>query len=424
MNAVLEQKPVTLLPQLLLAWPLERNGAADNAGVVNGVRRNHVATSTPKIIVAWERDRWDMARLAGGDEQALASLMQRHATNLARHLERMVRNHSDAKELVNEAFIRVFQHRLDYNYESRFSTWLYVIASRLAINLLRWRGRHPEFLPLPEDAANNSSADLDALIDPALTPSEQAVSDEWTDALSEALAKLPEQLKGPLLLVALDGCSQAEVAARLGCTVKAVETRLYHGRKRLRSELENILSPWRFRVKAALRPQTAQETTPLPQPYEGCPPERRMNRPIMNSPTTARVLVVDDDPLNLRLMVRTLAHAGFATTSAANGAEAMDSINTARFVAVVSDVRMPRMSGIELLKTIRARFPWLPVILMTGQIEDDIREAASTWGAAALFQKPVNRADLVLAIRILPHEPASSIREFFPCAAAAACAEI
>jgi DNA-directed RNA polymerase specialized sigma24 family protein len=67
---------------------------------------------------------------------------------------------------------------------------------------------------------------------------------------------LPEQLRVPLLLVSLDNCSQAEVAARLGCTVKAVETRLYHGRKRLRVELERALTPWRCRVNGAIRPQS------------------------------------------------------------------------------------------------------------------------------------------------------------------------
>jgi RNA polymerase sigma-70 factor (ECF subfamily) len=105
-------------------------------------------------------------------------------------------------------------------------------------------------------AAEHFSADPDALVDTALTPSEQAESDEWTDALEEALAKLPKQLCKPLLLVSLDGCSQAEVAARLGCTVKAIEARLYHGRKRLRAELNHILNPWRCRVPAAIRPKS------------------------------------------------------------------------------------------------------------------------------------------------------------------------
>lgn len=222
---------------------------------VNGFHRDHVAVSGPQIIVAREHDHWDMARLVSGDEQALDSLMQRHSKRLFAHLERIVKNRADAAELVQEAFIRVFQHRLDYNFESRFTTWLYVIGSRLAINLLRWRSRRPEFVPLPEAAEEQSSLANDALVDPALTPREQAESDEWTDALEDALASLPEQLRVPLLLVSLDHCSQAEVAARLGCTVKAVETRLYHGRKRLRAELENILNPWRFRVNGAIRPQ-------------------------------------------------------------------------------------------------------------------------------------------------------------------------
>ncbi len=115
---------------------------------------------------------------------------------------------------------------------------------------------------------------------------------------------------------------------------------------------------------------------------------------------TARVLVVDDDPLNLQLTARTLASAGFITRTAANGEEAMTWIGMEEFDAVVTDVRMPRMDGIELLQNIRARNPWLPVIIMTGQVEQDIREAASAWGAAAVFQKPVSRGELIAALRM------------------------
>ena len=218
------------------------------AHAVNGVRRNYSAPLEPQIVVSREHDHWDMARLASGDDQGLDSLMERHSKNLSRHLERMVRNHSDAKELVNDAFLRVFRHRQDYNYESKFTTWLYVIGSHLAINLLRWRSRRPEHVPLPEEVSENSGG-IVTLLDSAPTPREQAEADEWTDALEKALAKLPEQLRVPLLLVALDGRSQAEVAAQLGCTVKAVETRLYHARKRLRIELDRILNPWGSRVR-------------------------------------------------------------------------------------------------------------------------------------------------------------------------------
>jgi RNA polymerase sigma-70 factor (ECF subfamily) len=249
MIALLDQQPVTVPAQRALRLTKRSEGSGDIPGV-NGVCRNHVAVLEPQIIVTQEHDRWDMARLAGGDEQALDSLMQRHTKGLFRTLDRIVKNRADTTELVQEVFIRVFRHRLNYNYESRFSTWLYTIGVHLAINLLRWRSRRAEFVPLPEAEEEKHTSTNDALVDPAPTPREQAESNEWTDALDEALSKLPEKLRAPLLLFALDGCSQAEVATRLGCSVKAVEARVYHARKRLRSELEKILIPWQFRAEA------------------------------------------------------------------------------------------------------------------------------------------------------------------------------
>lgn len=246
MISELEQPP-TAVVELRDDASRTQNRVNGEARAVNGARQNHVALE-PQLIVSREHDHWDMARLASGDEEGLDSLMQRHSKTLLRHIERMVRNHSDAKELVNDAFLRVFRHRMDYNYESKFSTWLYVIGSHLAINLLRWRSRRPEHVPLAESISENSGG-IVTLLDSTPTPSEQAEADEWLDALEQALAKLPEQLRVPLLRVALDGCSQAEVAAQLGCTVKAVETRLYHARKRLRFELDRILNPWGSRVR-------------------------------------------------------------------------------------------------------------------------------------------------------------------------------
>lgn len=78
---------------------------------------------------------------------------------------------------------------------------------------------------------------------------------------------------------------------------------------------------------------------------------------------------------------------------------------------------MPRMNGIELLQHVRARWPWLPVILMTGLIEDDIREAAFIWKATALFEKPVDRGDLILSIRLAVHESGRlhAESEMLPC---------
>lgn len=118
---------------------------------------------------------------------------------------------------------------------------------------------------------------------------------------------------------------------------------------------------------------------------------------IMNlTSNPAKILVVDDDPLHLQLAARTLAIAGFVVRMAANGEDAITRISTERFDAVLTDVRMPRMNGIELLRKIRGCcLQWLPDIIMTGQLEEDIRAAASVWGAAAVLEKPVMRGELI-----------------------------
>lgn len=134
----------------------------------------------------------------------------------------------------------------------------------------------------------------------------------------------------------------------------------------------------------------------------------------MNCPTknAANILVVDDDLVNLQVVTGALARAGFATVSANTGESAMDCLKEEQFDAVVTDVQMPHMSGIELLQNISARFPQLPVILMSAQIEEHVREAASIWGARALFEKPVNRADLIQTIRLHLQRPAGFDCEF------------
>jgi CheY-like chemotaxis protein len=120
----------------------------------------------------------------------------------------------------------------------------------------------------------------------------------------------------------------------------------------------------------------------------------------MNSKVnTGKILIVDDEPLNLKLVARTLVNAGYATTLASSGEEAMDCLAAEQFDAVVSDVLLPRMSGFELLQSLHVRFPHLPVILMTALAQADMREAALAWGATAFFEKPVKREELIAALR-------------------------
>src|SRR5262245_17838913 len=89
------------------------------------------------------QDQADMARLAEGRESALDDLMGRHAERLYHYLIRLLQDETEAEDLAQETFARVFLHRSKFKADKKFSTWLYAIATNLARDRLRHRSRHP-----------------------------------------------------------------------------------------------------------------------------------------------------------------------------------------------------------------------------------------------------------------------------------------
>jgi RNA polymerase sigma-70 factor (ECF subfamily) len=179
-----------------------------------------------------------MVRLLAGCDDALESLMQRHAKRLLSQLGRVLRCSVDARECVQEAFVRVYQHRKDFHLGAKFSTWLYTIAFNLARDRLRRQARRPEFVSW-EAPDKQAVGDLEEiLLDPNRPPDEAMVSEERSRWLAEAVASLPDTLRQPLALYTEEDKSQPEIAAEMQCTVKAVEMRLYHAHKRLHSLLK------------------------------------------------------------------------------------------------------------------------------------------------------------------------------------------
>jgi CheY-like chemotaxis protein len=80
---------------------------------------------------------------------------------------------------------------------------------------------------------------------------------------------------------------------------------------------------------------------------------------------TKRVLVVDDEPANLRMLSYVLSHKGYETAAAKDGLEALELLAQSRFDLVISDVRMPRMDGVALARHIVSSQPITPIFLMT-----------------------------------------------------------
>jgi RNA polymerase sigma-70 factor (ECF subfamily) len=183
-----------------------------------------------------DQDRADMARLTAGRETALNDLMQRHGGRLFHYLMRAVQNEDEAADLAQEAFVRVYQNRARFDSRQKFSTWLYAIASNLAKDCYRHRSRHPQVSL--NAASEDTGVELgDHLTDPTATPSESLQASERAETVRRAVAALPDELRAPLILAEYEELSQAEIGEILGCSVKAVETRIHRARKQLRERL-------------------------------------------------------------------------------------------------------------------------------------------------------------------------------------------
>ena len=181
-----------------------------------------------------------MTRLAAGHGAALNDLMERHGERLVHYLIRCLQNEDDAADLAQETFVRVYQHRAKFRPNSKFSTWLYTIATNLVKSRFRSRNRRPE---ISLDAENDETGRSlrETLPAQVLTPSERLQAEERADAVRRAVAALSEDLRTPLLLAEYENRSQAEIAAILGCTAKAVEMRIYRARQQLRASLSKLL---------------------------------------------------------------------------------------------------------------------------------------------------------------------------------------
>ena len=181
-----------------------------------------------------------MAQLVAGHDPALDNLMSRHAQRLFHYLLRILQNEADASDLAQETFVRVFQNCAKFRGTHKFSTWLYAIATNLARDVQRYRARHPQ-VSLDADQQETGSRFREILPDIKPGPVESLDSAERAEAVRQAVAALPEEMRTPLVLFTYEEKSHAEIAEILDCSPKAVEMRLYHARNQLRERLQGLL---------------------------------------------------------------------------------------------------------------------------------------------------------------------------------------
>lgn len=125
--------------------------------------------------------------------------------------------------------------------------------------------------------------------------------------------------------------------------------------------------------------------------------------------SSVRILLVDDDHAQRSLLQSFLETQGFVTQQAASGEAALQLLLEGKFAMMISDVRMPGMSGLETLRRVRQKHPDLPVLLVTAFA--DIRSAVTAMrdGAVNYLAKPIDLDELIVTVRKAIHAPAPSL---------------
>lgn len=176
-----------------------------------------------------------MLRLAKGDDLALNGIMDRWKQKLAAFFYRSTANHDVSIDLTQETFVKLYQSRQRYKASASFATYLFSIAANLARNHARGISRHPT-VSLDDEAQHQDRC----VQDKNPSPDESAHINDEMHQVQTALASLPLELREALLLFTYEEMSHREIAGILGCSVKAVETRIYRARQALRETLPHL----------------------------------------------------------------------------------------------------------------------------------------------------------------------------------------
>jgi len=186
-----------------------------------------------------------MLDVKAGDEASFELLLHRYRTPLVNFLYRMVRNREQAEDLAQEVFLRVYRAREDYVPSAKFTTWLFRIATNLALNSVR-DNRHQKLevsidAPVTIDAEDGDERPLD-IPEKHSNIEQHLVEDARKKMILHAIDKLPEKQRAAVLLHKYQELDYAEIARILTCSESALKSLLFRAYESLRVELAPLVA--------------------------------------------------------------------------------------------------------------------------------------------------------------------------------------
>jgi RNA polymerase sigma-70 factor (ECF subfamily) len=183
-----------------------------------------------------------MLRVKTGDESAFAYLVQKYRRPMVGFMYRLCHNPSTAEELAQEVFLRVYRSRTSYQPSAKFTTWLYRIATNLAVNHARdTRHERPENI-LRLDEPDQETGNTPDLADESLSAEEQILKRERLAAIRGKVNALPERQRVAIIMHKYQQMDYREIAGVLKLSESATKSLLFRAYETLREQLREFVS--------------------------------------------------------------------------------------------------------------------------------------------------------------------------------------
>ncbi len=179
-----------------------------------------------------------MLRVKEGDHASFSLLLERHRAPVIHFLYRMVQNQAIAEELAQEVFLRVYRSRTTYEPTAKFTTWLFRIATHLALNWIRDGRKEQGHEPVYGDGEGAGGHEL-----PDASPSveQNLVRRAWLDEVRRAVAGLPAKQRAAVLMHKYEEMDYAQIGRVLSCSESAVKSLLFRAYETLRARLAHMV---------------------------------------------------------------------------------------------------------------------------------------------------------------------------------------
>ena len=190
-----------------------------------------------EAVAALERDAQLMLRVREGDDTSFGLLLERHRGPVVHFLYRMVQNQAVSEELAQEVFLRVYRSRETYEPTAKFTTWLFRIATHVALNSIRDTKKEKGHESLDEEMLDGKERQV---ADRQWTVEQEMVHEVKLREVRQAIEALPAKQRAAVLMHKYEGLDYAQIAGVLSSSESAIKSLLFRAYETLRGRLAHM----------------------------------------------------------------------------------------------------------------------------------------------------------------------------------------